>query len=178
LSAFIETDFKKIIALSTLRQLGIIIIRLGIYIPELAFFHLITHALFKALLFICAGSIIHLENNNQDIRLIGKIRSISPLNTTVFNVANLSLIGSPFLAGFYSKDNIIEIFFLHNTPLLTTFIITIRICSTAIYTTRILIFTLFTQPQTPNYYNFCRKYTYLSYGILTSGAVIGGAAIR
>lgn len=73
LSAIYENDLKKIIALSTLSQLGVMIIALGLGQPLLAFFHLVTHALFKALLFICAGTIIHRKQNNQDIRLIGNM---------------------------------------------------------------------------------------------------------
>lgn len=73
LSAVYENDLKKIIALSTLSQLGVMIIALGLSCPILAFFHLVTHALFKALLFICAGTIIHISQNNQDIRLMGNI---------------------------------------------------------------------------------------------------------
>ena len=122
-SAIFEHDIKKIIALSTLRQLGIIIIALGLENPNLAFFHLITHALFKALLFICAGTIIHIEKNNQDIRLIGNLTRIHIRTTTFFNVANLSLCGIPFLAGFYSKDAILETFFIVNSPLSTSLII-------------------------------------------------------
>lgn len=73
LAANYENDFKKVIALSTLSQLGIIIIIIGLGQPSVAFFHLITHALFKALLFICAGTIIHSRQNNQDLRIIGAI---------------------------------------------------------------------------------------------------------
>lgn len=108
LGANYEFDLKKIIALSTLSQLGLIIRILSIGYYKLAFFHLLTHALFKALLFICAGTIIHNINNCQDIRLIGNLRTIIPLTSSCFNVANLALCGMPFLAGFYSKDLILE----------------------------------------------------------------------
>nr|QNE85758.1 NADH dehydrogenase subunit 5 [Helina impuncta] len=108
LGANYEFDLKKIIALSTLSQLGLMmsILSLGYY--KLAFFHLLTHALFKALLFMCAGAIIHNMNNNQDIRLMGGLSLLMPLSSTCFNVANLALCGMPFLAGFYSKDLIME----------------------------------------------------------------------
>lgn len=109
LGANYEFDLKKIIALSTLRQLGLIMRILSIGYIKLAFFHLLTHALFKALLFICAGAIIHNINNNQDIRLIGRLRISIPLTSSCFNIANLALCGIPFLAGFYSKDIILEI---------------------------------------------------------------------
>lgn len=109
IGARFEFDLKKIIALSTLRQLGLImsILALGAY--KLAFFHLLTHALFKALLFMCAGNVIHNVTNCQDIRFIGGLVNFIPLTCVYFNVCSLSLCGLPFLRGFYSKDLIAEI---------------------------------------------------------------------
>jgi len=109
LGANFEFDLKKIIALSTLRQLGLIIRTLSLGFFKLAFFHLLTHALFKALLFICAGAIIHNIKNSQDIRDMGVLVRFIPFTVICFNVANLALCGFPFLAGFYSKDLILEI---------------------------------------------------------------------
>ena len=109
LGANFEFDLKKIIALSTLSQLGLIIIILSMGFYKLAFFHLLTHAIFKALLFICAGSIIHNILNSQDIRSIGGLCLNIPVTRSFFNIANLALCGIPFLAGFYSKDIILEI---------------------------------------------------------------------
>ena len=121
LGANFEFDLKKIIALSTLRQLGLIIRILAIGFPILGFFHLLTHALFKALLFICAGSIIHNIINSQDIRSIGGLCTNIPLTTSCFNIANLALCGIPFLAGFYSKDLILEIVLLSHVNILSFF---------------------------------------------------------
>nr|YP_010688270.1 NADH dehydrogenase subunit 5 [Layahima elegans]WBR65477.1 NADH dehydrogenase subunit 5 [Layahima elegans] len=109
LGANYEFDLKKIIALSTLSQLGLMMSILSMGYADLAFFHLLTHALFKALLFMCAGSIIHSMKNTQDIRLMGGLVNMMPLTCTCFNIANLALCGMPFLAGFYSKDLILEI---------------------------------------------------------------------
>lgn len=109
LGANFEFDLKKIIALSTLSQLGLIIIILSMGLYKLAFFHLLTHAIFKALLFICAGSIIHNIINSQDIRSIGGLCISIPLTSSFFNIANLALCGIPFMAGFYSKDLILEL---------------------------------------------------------------------
>lgn len=108
LGANFENDLKKIVALSTLRQLGLIIRILGLGYSQLAFFHLLTHALFKALLFMCAGSIIHRIKNYQDLRVISGAMHLKPLTRARFLVSNLSLCGFPFLAGFYSKDIILE----------------------------------------------------------------------
>nr|YP_010572564.1 NADH dehydrogenase subunit 5 [Chandozhinskia hastaticercus]UZH35929.1 NADH dehydrogenase subunit 5 [Chandozhinskia hastaticercus] len=109
LGANFEYDLKKIIALSTLSQLGLMMSILSMGFPKLAFFHLLTHALFKALLFMCAGSVIHNMKNSQDIRYMGGLCVQMPLTVICFNVSNLALCGMPFLAGFYSKDLILEI---------------------------------------------------------------------
>jgi len=109
LAAIFETDMKKVIALSTLSQLGVIIIIIGANIPLLSFFHLISHAFFKAMLFICAGIIIHNMNEYQDIRKMGTGRTNLRLTGRVIIIANLRLSGVPFLRGFYSKDLILEI---------------------------------------------------------------------
>lgn len=106
-----ETDLKKIIALSTLSQLGVMISILALGFRDLAFFHLLRHAIFKALLFMCAGSVIHSVGGWQDIRSIGGLVMFKPLRVILINLANLSLCGFPFLAGFYSKDVILEIAF-------------------------------------------------------------------
>jgi len=109
LAAIFETDMKKVIALSTLSQLGVIIIIIGANIPLLSFFHLISHAFFKAMLFICAGIVIHNMNEYQDIRKMGTGGTNLRLTGRVIIIANLRLSGVPFLRGFYSKDLILEI---------------------------------------------------------------------
>nr|AFU50167.1 NADH dehydrogenase subunit 5 [Exema canadensis] len=109
LGANFEYDLKKIIALSTLSQLGLMmgILSLGEY--QLAFFHLLTHALFKALLFMCAGNMIHSVGGYQDIRFMGGLVNYMPYTVVLFNICNFSLCGLPFLSGFYSKDLILEV---------------------------------------------------------------------
>nr|QXG83124.1 NADH dehydrogenase subunit 5 [Ctenocephalides felis felis] len=108
LGANYEFDLKKIIALSTLSQLGLMMSSLSFNMPKLAFFHLLMHALFKALLFMCSGIIIHLLNNFQDIRLMGGMSNMMIMLGSIISLANLALCGFPFLAGFYSKDLILE----------------------------------------------------------------------
>lgn len=107
--ANLEVDLKKIIALSTLRQLGLIIIILRLSLEIIAYYHLLVHAVFKSILFICAGVIIHSMRNNQDIRLFGNLKEIIPFVIICFFIASLALCGFPFIAGFYSKDFIIEL---------------------------------------------------------------------
>jgi NADH-ubiquinone oxidoreductase chain 5 len=122
LGANFEFDLKKIIALSTLRQLGLIIRTLSLGLFKLAFFHLLTHALFKALLFICAGAVIHNIKNSQDIRDIGFLVNCIPITLSCLNVANLALCGFPFLAGFYSKDLILEIVLISEVNMFSFFL--------------------------------------------------------
>jgi len=108
MAAVFETDIKKVIALSTLSQLGVMMFRLARGLPVLAFFHLLTHALFKALLFIAAGSLIHLFFHVQDLRSLGNLAIQVPIVSSAMLASNLALIGFPFMAGFYSKDVILE----------------------------------------------------------------------
>ncbi|XP_048518569.1 NADH-ubiquinone oxidoreductase chain 5-like [Dendroctonus ponderosae] len=124
-----EFDLKKIIALSTLRQLGIIIVILCLGGRDLAFFNLIIHALFKALLFIYAGIIIHNIGNCQDIRFIRGLTLRMPFTCICINISNFALCGIPVISGFYSKDLIVEIFSLqiNNIIVYTLFYLSIGI---------------------------------------------------
>ena len=101
-SALIESDMKKIVALSTLRQLGLIIASVGLGLYLVAFTHLLAHAFFKALLFIAVGNIIHLSDDFQDLRK-GGLTSYSRISLAFRGLANLSLCGLPFSRGFFSK---------------------------------------------------------------------------
>lgn len=142
LGANFEYDLKKIIALSTLRQLGIIVGILAIGFPILAFFHLLTHALFKASLFMCAGVLIHNEKDYQDIRVIGRLRRSLPLTCMCINLANLALCGSPFLAGFYSKDLILEVVFISRLNIISFILYVLATGLTVSYTFRLIYISL------------------------------------
>jgi NADH-ubiquinone oxidoreductase chain 5 len=142
LGANFEFDLKKIIALSTLSQLGLIIRILSIGFANLAFFHLLTHALFKALLFMCAGVIIHNMGDCQDIRYIGGLINFMPLTSTCFNISNLALCGIPFLAGFYSKDLILELCLISDLNLISFLFYFVSTGLTACYTARLIYYTM------------------------------------
>lgn len=178
--AIIETDLKKIIALSTLRQLGVIISSIALGMPILALFHLITHALFKALLFMCAGRLIHLNNHNQDLRIVGNIINQIPLTRAAFLISNIALCGLPFLAGFYSKDLILEYSMFININLLIIIIIAVGTGLTAIYSIRFLLIGWTRQTQSFTLHTIKdRNISRLNpETLLALGALIGGRAIN
>ena len=175
-----ENDLKKIIALSTLSQLGVIIIRLGIGMPFLALFHLYTHALFKALLFLCAGIIIHNSSNTQDIRHIGLLFSQAPLTVACINVANLSLCGAPFLRGFYSKDLILELSLNNPTNFLIVFLIFLATGITAAYSFRLSFCSLWSHMKNSSFHGKQEADPYVNWAttILTSAAIIAGFCLQ
>nr|YP_010730264.1 NADH dehydrogenase subunit 5 [Ceromasia rubrifrons]WEG23079.1 NADH dehydrogenase subunit 5 [Ceromasia rubrifrons] len=142
LGANYEFDLKKIIALSTLSQLGLMMSVLCMGYYKLAFFHLLTHALFKALLFMCAGAIIHNMNNIQDIRLMGGLSLMMPLTSSCFNVANLALCGMPFLSGFYSKDLILEMISISYMNSLSFFFFFFSTGLTVCYSFRLIYYSM------------------------------------
>nr|YP_009050382.1 NADH dehydrogenase subunit 5 [Carterocephalus silvicola]AIC09081.1 NADH dehydrogenase subunit 5 [Carterocephalus silvicola] len=140
ISANFEFDLKKIIALSTLSQLGLMMSILSMGLSDLAFFHLLTHAMFKALLFMCAGVIIHMMSDNQDIRLMGGLSLYIPLTSLCMNISNLALCGIPFLAGFYSKDLILEMVMMSNLNMLIFYLYYFSTGLTMFYTIRLLMY--------------------------------------
>nr|YP_010481339.1 NADH dehydrogenase subunit 5 [Emydocephalus ijimae]QHD48178.1 NADH dehydrogenase subunit 5 [Emydocephalus ijimae]BDB03959.1 NADH dehydrogenase subunit 5 [Emydocephalus ijimae] len=146
-SATTQYDIKKIIALSTTSQLGLMMTMIGLNQPSLAFLHMMTHSFFKALLFLCSGSFIHSMNNEQDVRKMGGLLNLSPMTGSFMTIANLSLMGTPFLSGFYSKDTIIETMMNSHTnswALITTLTATTL---SAMYSTRITLLTLTNYPR-------------------------------
>jgi NADH-quinone oxidoreductase subunit L len=104
----IQNDIKRVVAYSTLSQLGYMTVALGVSAYQVAVFHLMTHAFFKALLFLGAGSVIMGMHHNQDIRWMGGVRKYMPITWITSLLGSLALIGTPFFSGFYSKDSIIE----------------------------------------------------------------------
>lgn len=172
-------DFKKIIAFSTLSQLGVIIITISLGFTVLAFFHLLAHALFKSLLFLCAGVFIHGLGGIQDVRDLGGARILTPITSFYFFGCSLSLCGFPFLSGFYSKDVIIEIYFMSsNLNMFFYLIIIFSILLTRIYSIR-LFNLLFLKPSGFKKINNIQEDLVMTYpmSLLFFIAVTGGSFI-
>ena len=112
----IQNDIKRVVAYSTLSQLGYMTVALGVSAYSVAVFHLMTHAFFKALLFLAAGSVIMGMHHNQDIRWMGAVRKYMPITWITSLLGTLALIGTPLFSGFYSKDSIIEAVHFSNLP--------------------------------------------------------------
>lgn len=175
-SALFELDIKKVIALSTLRQLGIIFFRLGISFPFLAFFHLISHAYFKAILFMAAGAIIHRVKDYQDFRKMGRRFERSKFLRAIILAANISLCGFPFITGFYSKDLILELTIAEGMGLPMFLIIIIATLLTLIYSLRFSIFLIMLASRRESFRQEIDANTILKAGprVLLVPSLIGG----
>lgn len=153
----VQYDMKRVIAYSTCSQLGYMVFSIGLSHYSLALFHLANHALFKALLFLSAGCIIHGISDEQDMRRLGGVAKIFPLSYTYILIGSLSLMGFPFLTGFYSKDVILEIALAKNTSLgnFSNFFGCLAAFCTSFYSFR-LIYLIFINP-TRSFKNYIRN---------------------
>nr|QUL58693.1 NADH dehydrogenase subunit 5 [Holothuria hilla] len=162
-SAFSQHDIKKIIAYSTTSQLGLMVVAIGLNQPLIALFHICTHAFFKAMLFLCSGSLIHSYNNEQDLRKMSNTNETAPITSACLFLGSVALMGIPFLSGFYSKDLILEAIVLSPSNLISYTLAIIATFLTASYSFRIISFCFLKTPsnlainpvseENPNLYN-------------------------
>lgn len=143
-----QQDIKKVIAYSTMSQLGMMVIAVGLSSYNIALFHLINHAFYKALLFLAAGAVIHSVSDNQDFRKYGGLGQFLPLTYSVMLIGSLSLVAFPFMTGFYSKDLILESA-AGNFEFLSVFVYyvaTIGAMFTTLYSIKVLFLTFLANP--------------------------------
>nr|UBU97360.1 NADH dehydrogenase subunit 5 [Asteronotus hepaticus] len=176
-AATYENDIKKIIALSTLSQLGVMIFSIGMNFPALGLFHLYTHALFKALLFLAAGHILMVTFGVQDIRMMGGVGVMMPLTCVMFNISSLCLIGAPFMSAFYSKHLILEKMFMSPINLVSVIIMMVATMMTAKYVSRTLKAISWDKTGMPLLSSCSTVFTSLPVLILALGAITGGKLI-
>lgn len=180
LAALFELDIKKIIALSTLSQLGVMFFRLGLGQPFLSLLHLLSHAYFKAMLFMAAGAIIHSVKDYQDTRKIGREGGRLPFLAAILLIGRLRLCGLPFLAGFYSKDLILEVFILGQISLLGGCLTILGTRLTVIYSCRLVsvLMVSFSRREALSLEGDVDKFIGLGIGILIAPSVLGGYCLR
>jgi NADH-ubiquinone oxidoreductase chain 5 len=146
-----QQDIKKVIAYSTMSQLGMMVIAVGLSSYNIALFHLVNHAFYKGLLFLGAGAVIHAVADNQDFRRYGGLISYLPLTYSVMLIASLSLVAFPFMTGFYSKDFIIESAFgkYYISSIAVYYIASIGAMFTTLYSVKVLYLTFLSNPNGP-----------------------------
>lgn len=177
--AIYENDIKKIIALSTLRQLGLITLSISFNISILTFFHISTHAIFKALLFITAGCLIINNNHNQDLRIYGQYSYTRPVITSSILISLTAIAGVPSISGYYSKHLIIE--WSYRTPIniFIIFILLITILLTSIYSLRLILFTTIIPALCPKIFKHHVSYNnILSLVIMTLSRIFSGTILN
>nr|AYQ22940.1 NADH dehydrogenase subunit 5 [Orthione mesoamericana] len=137
-----EMDMKKVVALSTLSQLGVMFVSLGLGLTLISFFHLLTHATFKALLFMCSGEVIHESLGGQDMRRMGGLSRSLPFTSLVMGTTNMALCGVPFLAGFYSKDMVVELGFMPSFHIWLMLLLGVGVGLSSVYSVRMVMMSL------------------------------------
>nr|URX53027.1 NADH dehydrogenase subunit 5 [Glyptotermes sp. 9 AB-2022a]URX53040.1 NADH dehydrogenase subunit 5 [Glyptotermes sp. 9 AB-2022a] len=179
LGANFEYDLSKIIALSTLSQLGLMIGAVSVGFVSLAFFHLLTHALFKALLFMCAGVIIHTMSDSQDIRFMGNLSFQMPFTSVCLGVSSFALCGMPFLAGFYSSDLILEMVSFSYVNLVGFLLFFVSTGLTVCYSFRLFYYVFCGDFNLSSFYSISESNLNMLYGMvgLMLVAVFGGSML-
>nr|YP_010175157.1 NADH dehydrogenase subunit 5 [Olidiana longisticka]QSJ61363.1 NADH dehydrogenase subunit 5 [Olidiana longisticka] len=171
-----EYDLKKIIAYSTLSQLGLMMFSLFMGLVDLSYFHLLSHAVFKSLLFLCSGIFIYYMSDVQDIRMLGFMCKLFPVTTSCFNISWLSLCGIPFLSGFYSKDMLIDYSLDSSLNFFVYFLLYFSLCLTLFYSFRLFYYSMITNMGffVMNYFDLSFDYMKFSVIFLSFFSVLFG----
>jgi NADH-quinone oxidoreductase subunit L len=151
----VATDIKRVLAFSTISQLGFMFVALGVGAVTAAMFHLFTHAFFKSLLFLGSGSVIH-STEQQEVSGLGGLRKKMPITTTTFMIGSLALAGLPIFAGFFSKDEILHDLLKHG-PLFAYVVLAATAMLTAVYSTRLVLLTFFGKPKDAHAYDHAHE---------------------
>nr|BAV13727.1 NADH dehydrogenase subunit 5 [Asymmetron lucayanum] len=178
LCALTQNDMKKVVAYSTASQLGLMVTAVGVGVPQLAFLHICMHAFFKAMLFMCSGGFIHGLQNEQDVRKMGGLYKANPITSACLFVGSAALIGTPFLAGFFSKDPIIEAINLNNVNSWAVGLLLLATSFTAVYSFRLFYYSIpghtrmmSLQPLNEAYKFLINPLQRLAYGSILGGVV-------
>jgi len=177
--ALAQTDIKKVLAYSTVGQLGFMFVALGTGEPAVGMFHLMTHAFFKALLFLGSGSVIHATHHNQEMDKLGGLWSKMPITATTFFIGSLALAGLPPLAGFWSKDEIL-VYLDKETGAWALLLLGFAAIMTAFYTTRLFIRTFMGEPKDKDVYEHTHESGFVMTGplvFLAFLAIVSGFVI-
>nr|YP_010757459.1 NADH dehydrogenase subunit 5 [Zahniserius cylindricus]WEU77802.1 NADH dehydrogenase subunit 5 [Zahniserius cylindricus] len=161
-----EYDLKSIIALSTLSQLGLMMSCLFMGMVDFCFFHLLSHAMFKSLLFLCSGIMIHLMVGSQDIRCMGSICFSMPITCSCFNISIMALCGFPFLSGFYSKDLIVESSSYSGCNMIFMLLFYLSLGLSSIYSIRLLYYSGFSSFKGLPYLNLKENISLMKYSVV------------
>jgi NADH-quinone oxidoreductase subunit L len=180
--ALVQNDIKKVIAYSTCSQLGYMFVAMGAGAYSIGVFHLLTHACFKALLFLCAGSVINAMHHEQDMRHMGGLYKKIPFTYAMMLIGTLAITGFPFLAGYYSKDAIIESAWAsHNHFALYGWLMTVAAAAlTSFYSWRLVFMTFHGHPHDKHHYEHAHEspaVMTIPLGVLAVGSVIAGFAL-
>jgi NADH-quinone oxidoreductase subunit L len=173
--ALVQNDIKRIVAYSTCSQLGYMFVAMGMGAYSVGMYHLFTHAAFKALLFLCCGSVIVAMHHEQDIRKMGGLRTKMPFTYWAMVIGTLSLTGFPLTAGYYSKDAIIEAAYMGSTPVYLITVVTAAL--TAFYGWRLIFKTFHGEPADPEAYQAAHEPSWVMLvplGVLAGGAILAG----
>jgi NADH-quinone oxidoreductase subunit L len=180
----VQNDIKRVIAYSTCSQLGYMFVALGVGAYSAGIFHLFTHAFFKALLFLGAGSVIHAMHHEQDIRRMGGLLRVIPFTAAMMAIGTLALTGFPFLAGYYSKDAIIEAAYAAKTPghVYAFIMVVFAAAFTSFYSWRLFFLTFLGKPRadekTMAHAHESPMVMLVPLGVLAFGAIFAGAAFK